>query len=112
MDNMDKESQKHNVEIGRRLQEIRENQGYKQRQFAEYLGVTEENYRRYEAGTVRLTVDKLYTLHEKGNVDPTYLITGNRNEEFDIKAVLANGTREQQNETIKRVFEYLTKTNF
>ena len=37
-----------NVQVGRRLREIRENMGYTQFRFAEILGVVEEHYRKID----------------------------------------------------------------
>ena len=73
-----------NVEIGRRLREIRENMGYTQFRFAEILGVVEEHYRKIELGSSGLTLEKVLILYERLNIDATYLIVGKRKDKFDL----------------------------
>ena len=60
-----KEKKNCNVEIGKRLKQIRENMNYSQAGFAEILDVSDDHYRRLESGASGLTVEKLQLLFEK-----------------------------------------------
>ena len=64
-----------NVQIGKRLQTVRENMGYTQEAFAEVLSVDAGHYQKLERGLYGLSTDKLLTLYERYRIDPTYLIT-------------------------------------
>ena len=43
-----------NVQIGKRLQTVRENMGYTQEAFAEVLSVDAGHYQKLERGTIRI----------------------------------------------------------
>ena len=76
---MKEEQTEINVQIGKRLQEIRENLGYTQENFAEILDVDTAHYRKLERGRHSLSSDKMLVLYKKYKIDPTYLITGDKN---------------------------------
>lgn len=95
-----------NVEIGRRLREVRDSLGYTQSKFAEILGVGEEHYRKIELGSSGLTVDKVWLLHDQLNIDATYLIAGEKKETADIDYILTNCTRAERDQILHRMFEY------
>ena len=78
-----------NVQIGKRLQTVRENMGYTQEAFAEVLSVDAGHYQKLERGLYGLSTDKLLTLYERYRIDPTYLITGEKNQTFDVELFLA-----------------------
>lgn len=82
-----------NVQIRKRLQTVRENMGYTQEAFAEVLSVDAGHYQKLERGLYGLSTDKLLTLYERYRIDPTYLITGEKNQTFDVELFLANCDR-------------------
>ena len=86
-----------NVQIGKRLQTVRENMGYTQEAFAEVLSVDAGHYQKLERG--------LYGLRYR--IDPTYLITGEKNQTFDVELFLANCDREERNRFIERMLAYM-----
>lgn len=96
-----------NVEIGARLRVIRENLGKSQAELAELLEVSDEHYRKLESGSTGLTIEKVKILHEKLCVHPTYLITGKKQEDFDLERYLANCTKEQRDKFWGRCLLYL-----
>lgn len=98
-----------NIEVGARLREIRENTGYSQAEFAAFLGIGDEHYRKLENGSTGLTVEKICILNRTCHIDPTFLILGERNEEFDFDRYITNCTREQRNELMARIFEYMKR---
>lgn len=98
-----------NVEIGKRLQEARKRLGYKQSDFAQALGVTDEHYRKYELGASGIPIDKVQILFEKFCLDPTYLITGKASGEFDLETFLAGCDPEKRLEFFNRVWNYMNQ---
>jgi transcriptional regulator with XRE-family HTH domain len=97
-----------NIQIGKRLQDIRENCGYTQEAFAEKLDVGVEHYRKIESGAYGVQPEKLFKLYKAYSIDPTYLITGVKNQQFNIDVFLANCSREQRNEFIQKVLMYMS----
>lgn len=104
---MDRIKKKLNVEIGKRLREVRDNLGYTQSQFAEILGVGEEHYRKIELGSTGLTVEKVKVLYDRLNIDATYLIAGDKKELLDIDLVITNCSRREREKIIHRMAEYM-----
>lgn len=92
-----------NIQIGKRLRTARQNSGYTQEAFAEALDVGVEHYRKLESGIYGLQPEKLLLLYEKYKIDPTYLITGDKNQTFDIELFLANCSREERDRFIDRI---------
>ena len=72
-----------NIQIGKRLQTARENSGYTQEAFAEALDVGVEHYRKIELGMYGLQRENMLILYEKYKIEPTYLLTGEKNHTFD-----------------------------
>lgn len=64
--------------IGRRLERIRKRMGYELSDMAEILGVSTGQYRKIERGIYGLDVKKILILYSKLQIDPLYLLTGNR----------------------------------
>ena len=104
---MKEEQTEINVQIGKRLQEIRENLGYTQENFAEILDVDTAHYRKLERSRHSLSSDKMLVLYKKYKIDPTYLITGDKNRKFDLELFLANCDREERDKFIERVLAYM-----
>ena len=98
-----------NIQIGKRLRTARQNSGYTQEAFAEALVVGVEHYRMLESGIYGLQPEKLLLLYEKYKIDPTYLITGDKNQTFDIELFLANCSREERDRFIDRILTYMRK---
>lgn len=95
-----------NVEIGKRLKELRESRKCTQSVFAEALGVGEEHYRKIELGSSSLTIDKVWLLNKKFKIDATYLIVGERQDQTDIDYLLTNCTKMERDMILHRLFEY------
>ena len=49
---------------------------------------------------------RLQTVREN-RIDPTYLITGEKNQTFDVELFLANCDREERNRFIERMLAYM-----
>lgn len=100
-----------NIQIGKRLREARTNMNKDKAEFAAALDVTEEHYRKLEAGATGLSADKILILYHTYGIDPTYLITGisSNVKDFNLDYYVANSTKEQRNEFFDRVLAYLSK---
>ncbi len=98
-----------NMQIGRRLRESRNNLNYKQADFADILGVSEEHYRKFESGSTGLSADKLLVLYQYCGIDPTYLITGTCMKDFDMDYYIANCSKQQRDEFMDRMLNYLSR---
>ena len=103
------ESKELNIQIGKRLQTARENNGYTQEAFAEALDVGVEHYRKIELGMYGLQRENMLILYEKYKIDPTYLLTGEKNHTFDVELFLANCSREERDNFIDRMLAYMRK---
>lgn len=106
---MEKIRKEANIQIGKRLREIRNNLGCKQSEFAVLLGVSEEHYRKYESGVTGLSADKMLLLYKNYHIDPTYLITGEGVKDFDVDYYIANCTKEQMEFFMDRVLAYVAR---
>ena len=71
-----------NKKIGARLKCFREEKGLSVLQVSKILGISEAHYRRIERGEHDMGVQKLYDLTLFLNLDPRYLITGERKGEI------------------------------
>lgn len=98
-----------NIQIGKRLQTARENNGYTQEAFAEALDVGVEHYRKIELGMYGVQRENMLILYEKYKIDPTYLLTGEKNHTFDVELFLANCSREERDNFIDRMLAYMRK---
>lgn len=98
-----------NIQIGKRLQTARENNGYTQEAFAEALDVGVEHYRKIELGMYGLQRENMLIVYEKYKIDPTYLLTGEKNHTFDVELFLANCSREERDNFIDRMLAYMRK---
>lgn len=100
-----------NIQVGKRLREARVNMNKSKEEFAATLDVTEEHYRKLEAGSSGLSVYKIVRLHQTYGIDPAYLIIGisSHSMSFDLDYFVANSTREQRNEFFDHVLAYLSK---
>lgn len=96
-----------NIEIGTRLRVMRENLGKSQAEFAEILDVSDDHYRKLESGSAGLTIEKIRILYKKLNIDPTYLLVGEKMEDFDLDRYLVNCSKEQRDRLLKRCLDYI-----
>ncbi len=104
---MKTEKKEINIYIGKRLQTARENSGYTQETFAEALDVGVEHYRKIENGAYGLQPEKMLLLYERYKIDPTYLITGEKSNSFDVELFLANCSRDERDRFIERILAYM-----
>lgn len=104
---MGREKKSSNVEIGSRLRLIRENLGKSQAEFSEILEIGDDHYRKLESGSTGLTIENVRILYEKLNIDPTYLLTGEKPEEFDLDKYLVNCSKEQRDKLLRRCLDYI-----
>lgn len=104
---MSRERKDINIQIGKRLQEVRENSGYTQEKFAEVLDVGVEHYRKLESGLHGLQPEKMLVLYQQYKIDPTYLITGEKKQQFNVEMFLANCSRQQRDEFIELILTYM-----
>ena len=98
-----------NVQIGKRLQTVRENSGYIQEAFAEALDIGVEHYRKIELGMYGLQRENMLILYKKYKIDPTYLLAGEKNHTFDVEMFLANCSREERDKFLDRMLIYMRK---
>lgn len=91
------------------MQDARKNSGYTQETFAEALEVSVEHYRKLESGAYGLQPEKMLVLYEKYKIDPTYLITGEKNHAFDLEVFLANCSRKERDSFIGQALSYMKK---
>lgn len=103
------EKKKINIQIGERLQTARENNGYTQEVFAETLNVSVEHYRKIESGIYGLQPEKMLVLYKTFKIDPTYLITGKKNSDFDIEMFMAKCSKAERDSFIDQMLAYMRK---
>ena len=77
-----------NILIGKRLKNVRENNGYTQEKFAEVFDVGVEHYRKLESGVYGLQLEKMLIVYRVFKIDPTYLITGEKIRILTLKCFL------------------------
>ena len=53
--------------------------------------------------------ENMLILYEKYKIDPTYLLTGEKNHTFDVELFLANWSREERDQFIDRMLAYMRK---
>ena len=100
-----------NIQIGKRLREARTNMNIDKSEFARVLDVTEEHYRKREAGATGLSADKILILYHTYGIDPTYLIAGVSSNimDFNLEYYVANSSKEQRDQFSDRVLAYVAK---
>ena len=87
------------IYIESEVQTVRENSGYTQEAFAEALDIGVEHYRKIELGMYGLQRENMLILYKKYKIDPTYLLTGEKNHTFDVEMFLANCSREERDKS-------------
>lgn len=96
-----------NVNVGKRLKEMRNKIGKTQEELAEILEISVEHYANLENGIYGLLPEKILLLYEKLNIDPTYMITGESANVNDIDYFLVNCSTEEKNKFIDEVLDYM-----
>lgn len=96
--------------VGARLRKFRESMNLTQKKFAEQMNWDVNTYRKIETGVSLLTSDKAQMLHDKYEIDITYLLTGVRtgSEDF-LKNVWVTADREERKQLIVRLLAYMEK---
>ncbi len=78
-----------NIRIGTRLKAVRTNLGFSQECFAEMINLSASYYKKLELGMYSLTIERIILLHQKFNVDPTFLLLGIHTDN-DFLSMIAN----------------------
>lgn len=102
-----KEMQQLNIQVGSRLREIRERNGYTQEQFAETLNISEVHYRKLENGRYRIVNENLVKLYQVYRIDPTYLLVGETGSKLEPDYYLTNCSAEERENFLGRMFAYI-----
>ena len=98
-----------NILVGKRLREERINKKISIAEIAGVLGITEEHYRKLEAGSTRISTDKLLILYDTYGEDPVFCsIYGHPLHAFSDYFV-ANSSKEQRDQFFDRVLAYISE---
>lgn len=68
-----------------------------------------EHYRKIELGMYGLQRENMLILYKKYKIDPTYLLTDEKNLTFDVEMFLANCSREERDKFLDRMLIYMRK---
>lgn len=101
-----------NIQTGMRLQNARLQNGYTIEEFAQSLNISTIHYRKLENGAYRLSAEKMQTLYQIYQIDPTYLITGEQKHTFHLETYLKNCSKEEHDLFLRKIvshFRYLLK---
>lgn len=95
-----------NIEIGKRLKEVRENNKFTQEEIAAALSVGEKQYQRYEYGESTLPYDRLNILAKEFDYDIRYIVSGVK-QDVDIYAYVVTLSYEDKVRMFSRMNEYM-----
>ncbi len=96
--------------IGGKVRDLRLKRGYTQQEMANELYWDVSSYQKIESGKTLMTLDKAAQLHRDYNVDLNYLIADNPLDSEDVIIhVLENAPKDQSDEMIIRLLEYLIR---
>lgn len=95
-----------NVEIGKRIKEIRKEHRLTQEKFAEILGVTTTAIRDYESGQYGMSKDVLLRMRECFKVSLDYLLFGENVKETDIMLMLENTSDDNKMKILMYLVSY------
>ena len=90
-----------NKTVGRNIYKFRKVKEKKAAEIADYMGITEAAYTKYERGESQITIDVIQKVAEYLNVDPVSIITntpGNFIENGNNSPIAINGFNETINE--------------
>lgn len=91
-----KQKREINCIVGQRLRQIRHEMDLTQEAIAEVLNITLAFYGRIERGENGLTLEKVIRLQEELQIDPTYLLTGEKREEIKLDIVMKQCPEEKR----------------
>lgn len=109
-----------NKTIGRNLQVFRKLRDRKALEVADFLGIKEATYTKYERGESKITVDLIQKVSEYLNVDPVQMMTAKpgyiiehlTNSPFSISGnVKANYADAKQTEVMMKMMETMMQMN-
>ncbi|WP_373496217.1 helix-turn-helix domain-containing protein [Aquiflexum sp.] len=109
-----------NKNIGRNLATFRKLRDRKAMEVAEYLGIKEAAYTKYERGESKITIDLIQKVAEFLNVDPLQIVSANpghviehlTNSPFSISGnVKANYADKNQTEVMLKMMETMMQMN-
>lgn len=96
--------------IGGKMRDLRLKLGFSQQEMASELYWTVSSYQKIESGKTLMTLDKAAQLHRDYNVDLNYLIADDPLDSEDVIIhVLGNAPKDQSDEMIIRLLEYLIR---
>lgn len=96
--------------IGGKMRDLRLKLGFSQQEMASELYWTVSSYQKIESGKTLMTLDKAAQLHRDYNVDLNYLIADDPLDSEDVIIhVLENAPKDQSDEMIIRLLEYLIR---
>lgn len=84
------------IAMGDRLREYRNNKGLTQDKVAELLGMSLTYYGRIERGLSGLSLEKLIMVQKELGIDPTYLLTGEKQPTLKLDVVVEQCPRSKQ----------------
>jgi transcriptional regulator with XRE-family HTH domain len=84
--------------MGERLREYRTKLNYTQEQAAEILEMSLTYYGKIERGINGLSLEKMKIAYQKMNVDPVYLLTGEKQPEITFDGLLKTCPRDKRYE--------------
>lgn len=91
-----------------RIKKIREDLGYTQEQFAEFLEMSLSGYKKLESGDVNLTVDKLYMLNKKFGLSADYILFDEKAESGDVWMEICKLPKVEKWYMLMRLYAYLS----
>ena len=91
-----------------RIKKIREDLGYTQEQFAEFLEMYLSGYKKLESGDVNLTVDKLYMLNKKFGLSADYILFDEKAESGDVWMEICKLPKVEKWYMLMRLYAYLS----
>lgn len=96
--------------IGGKVRDLRLKRGYTQQEMANELYWDVSSYQKIESGKTLMTLDKAAQLHRDYNVDLNYLIADDPLDSEDVIIhVLENAPKDQSDEMIVRLLEYMIR---
>ena len=103
-----KEDKELNVQVGKRLLDYRTGFKYTQKEMADLLDITYNYYGLIERGKRGLSIYKIISISEILEIDPTYLLTGEKASQYQLNDFIENASVEKR-ECVDRILEYVKK---
>lgn len=95
-----------NIEVGKRIREIRESNGLTQEQLAEILKVTPNAVRAYEKGKYGLSRDVMKLIRQYFHVTADFLLFGNEDSDSNLLFLVENASDEDKMKILIRLMVY------